>query len=269
MLMGFLHLIWGTGFKKIAAFFFILLVVNTAYGQDILYKKDGSKDSVKVISVFDREVVYKKHKRPNGPLYREYLSRILLMRYENGTTEKTNKTKKAENNIVVKKKYDSSKLGRNIVSYNTLNPFFGYLDLGYERISKNGLIGLKLCAKYKIGHSQAEIFGYRRDFTTGFDVNFYPEGQGKIKFFLGPSFRLGSFRKTYDVFRTGAYMEGITDEFSYLGLLFNGGINLQASHQLYVGFQGALGFGRFTRKVDSETNIEWDGIFAVNLGYRF
>lgn len=163
-------------------------------------------------------------------------------------------------------------LGRNIFSLNILNLPNGNAHLGYERLTEDGLIGVKLSVNYSLGEiTQAELLKYRRNFISGFDLNFYPTGQGRMKYFAGPSFRAGTVTeetKTYDEF---AEFKGYEyNKLNYLGVFFNNGFVIQTTPKLYMGVQGAIGIGLFqTSNNVSSRFAEIDGFVALNMGYRF
>ncbi len=254
--------------KKILLLFVVVLLSYTAYGQDIMYKKDGTKDSVIVKEVTPIEIVYKRYRRPEGPTYRIYKSKILLIEYADGTVEVYNNTPTATNGNVkntVNNDTFTHKLGRNIISINYLHILNGNIHLGYERITKNGIAGLKLSVNFNVDNVDSDILTYQRDFTTGLDLNLYPTGQGKIKYFLGPSFRVGTVSERYNSRTRG----DVIDYYNYFGVFFNNGFNIQPTQNLYLGFQGALGIGRFNSQQGNINLTDVDGIFAFNMGYRF
>ncbi len=255
--------------KKIVAVLFISALSYNAYSQDILFKKDGTKDTVIVKEVNSIEVVYKKYRRPDGPTYRIYKSKLLLIEYADGTIEVYNKkntsaTIKTDESSLKEEKL-KAELGRSILSLNYLNIINGNAHLGYERITKEGNLGIKLSINLNIDNTEDGILKYQRDFTTGLDLNFYPTGQGKIKYFFGPSFRVGTVSERFNSDIRGS----VIDYYRYLGLFFNNGFNIQPTTKLNIGFQWAAGVGRFRNKQLSSNLIEVDGIIAFNIGYRF
>lgn len=241
---------------------------STLFGQDILYKKDGSKDSVIVEEINPTEVVYKKFHRPDGPLYRVPKSQILLIEYKDGAIDvfdgAPNLT--SEEKRAAEKQAFVEKLGRNIISINYLNLLNGNLHLGYERISKDGVIGLRYSFNYNIDDVESDILAYLRLWSTGFDLNIYPTGQGKIKYYLGPSFRVGVARGVnYNYFSGRSSIE----DFNYFSFFFSNGFYAQPTKSFYIGMQGGLGMASFRSRTKSNNFADLDGIFAFNMGLRF
>lgn len=71
---------------------FILLAVLflagfSAFGQDIITKKDGTDIQAKILEVTPNEVKFKKTSNPDGPVFTMLKSDILIVRYANGENE--------------------------------------------------------------------------------------------------------------------------------------------------------------------------------------
>ena len=62
----------------------------SANAQDILVRKGGDVENVKVLEVTPTEVKYKKASNPNGPTFSERRSDLISVKYENGETQKFN-----------------------------------------------------------------------------------------------------------------------------------------------------------------------------------
>lgn len=250
-------------YTTLALTLFVLLS-STVFGQDILYKKDGTKDSVIVEEVNPTEVVYKKFSRPDGPLYRLPKSQILLIEYKDGAIDVFDgaQTLTDDEKRVAEKKAFAEKLGLNIISINYLNLLNGNIQLGYERIMGDGMVGLKYSFNYNIEDVETDILNYLRLWSTGLDLNLYPTGQGKIKYFLGPSFRVGVARDNF----TG---RSTLKDYNYFSIFFSNGFYAQPTKSLYLGMQAGIGMARFKSKTTSTHFADIDGIFAFNMGYRF
>lgn len=270
-----------------------LLFSIPAFSQDILYLKNGKKDTVSVQEITATSVEYKKYNELEGPLYRLPLSELLLVQFSDGRIEVIKETKPSPEvkegdvlgpRFVTKKKYEDdpeyiASLGKNIIGINILNTINGNINLFYERITKDGNVGFKFTLNGSIlkGENDPNIITYRRRFTMGGDVNFYPSGQGRIKYFIGPALRFGML-SVYD----NVYWDGIAKkyynypaEFDYLSLFFNNGISVNASSNFNFTFNAAVGMARF-RYVNYQAGTQFsrkfnqiDGMIGINLGYRF
>lgn len=233
--------------------------------QDIMYKTDGTKDSVKVEEVTPDEIVYRKYHRAESPLYRIKKNTVLLIEYADGSIEVYNGQSQPVSNSV-RPVEDYPVLGRNIISLNYLNILNGNLHLGYERIAKTGFLGVKLSVNAGVDDVGTDLLAYYRVFTSGLDLNFYPTGQGKIRYFLGPAFRMGIVRDYYNYYMG----QPQTIDRNYLSFMFNNGFYVQPTKSLYLGIQAALGIARFkSTGMAGNVYTELDGILAFNLGWRF
>lgn len=252
---------------KLLVLFCFALCAQNLLAQDIMYKKDGTKDTVTVEEVNPTEVVYKKYSRPDGPLYRLPKSQILLIQYNDGAIDVFDEAqpKTPEEKREAEKKEFAEKLGRNVISINYLNLLNGNIHMGYERITRDGMVGLKYSINYNIADVETDILAYLRLFSTGIDVNLYPTGQGRIKYFLGPSFRVGVAR---DFYYNGAGGPRNVD-YNYFSIFFNNGFYAQPTKSLYLGMQAGLGMAKFVRRSARENFADLDGVIAFNMGWRF
>jgi len=172
--------------------------------QDTLYKTYGSKQIVKIIEVNETQVKYKPASNLNGPGYVINKVDILKIAYETGLIDSFPK------NITKNKIPDPRNIdfGRNFISFNVSDLLFGFLTIGYEYTFKSGKYSLKCPLSFGLNsksysgsrgyyggyyYYQGDYHNTYNKFSTGLDFNFHPFGQGKSKFFFGPSFVFGQF----------------------------------------------------------------------------
>lgn len=86
--------------KIITCFIATFFVANSMFSQDVLTKKTGDDIKAKVLEVTTTEVKYKKFDNLNGPVFSILKSELLLIRYENGSKDVFNDSKKVEEKIV-------------------------------------------------------------------------------------------------------------------------------------------------------------------------
>ncbi len=270
-----------------------LLLSVPVFSQDIMYLKNGKKDTVAVQQITTTNIEYKKYKEPDGPVYRLPLSELLLVQFADGRIEVIKETKTTPEvkegdvlgpRFVTKKRHEDdpefiASLGKNIIGINMLNTINGNINLFYERITNEGNVGFKFTVNgsFLKGENDPNIITYRRRFTTGVDVNFYPSGQGKIKYFIGPALRFGMLSVHDNVYWDGIARKyyNYPAEFDYLSLFFNNGITVNASSKFNFTFNAAVGMARF-RYVNYQAGTQFsrkfnqiDGMLGINLGYRF
>src|ERR1700752_2531734 len=68
----------------------LLLITSNLIAQDILYKKDNSKQEVKILSIEQSILKYKPFQFQDGPVYVIAKSDVALIVYQNGTHEAFN-----------------------------------------------------------------------------------------------------------------------------------------------------------------------------------
>jgi hypothetical protein len=64
-----------------------IIVSLTAFGQDLITTTEGQTIKAKVLEIGLDEIKYKKHENLEGPTYTMVKSKVLVIYYENGTTE--------------------------------------------------------------------------------------------------------------------------------------------------------------------------------------
>lgn len=104
--------------KKILLLFTCVAISLSAFSQDILVRKNGDAENVKVLEVSPAEVKYKKSSNINGPTFIEKRANIFSVKYENGEVQTFN-TKREE----------SQKLHSYASTYNEVKKFNHEIDL--------------------------------------------------------------------------------------------------------------------------------------------
>ena len=258
----------------ILSFLFLFSFSFLASAQDIIYKTDGSKEEAKITLVGDREIQYKKFSNIDGPVYSLSKSEILMITYENGEYEMySNQNNTAKSN----KQELSENYKQNLLGYHLFDVIYGDFTFSYERILASGNVSIKV----PIGFGYAYNSDYSNNgnewvknlIYTGIGVNFYPTGQGKWRYFLGPNMRIGYGKQSYwtDMYdEYGNYIsneelsEGIYTKF-YVdnGVMFTPIKNFSISTIVGVGI-------RYFPEADHYNNaVMPTGNFSININYRF
>jgi hypothetical protein len=262
--------------KKFATIICLLFFgINFLAGaQDIIYKIDGSKEEAKITLVGEREIQYKKFNNPEGPVYSLAKSEILMITYENGEYEMySNQNDQAK----LAKQELATNFARNMLSYHLFDVIYGDFTFSYERILSSGTVSIKI----PVGFGYAYNSDYNSNgnewvknlIYTGIGVNFYPTGQGKWRYFLGPNIRVGYGKQSYWVdmwddngYYTSSeeYSEGIyTKFFVDNGIMFTPVKNFSISAVVGVGI-------RYFPQADYYNNVVMPtGNFSMNINYRF
>ena len=87
--------------KLFLGLFTFLLSTTLCFSQDVLTKKSGDDILAKVLEVTSTEVKYKKFDNQSGPIFTILKSELLMVRYENGTKDLFNETKKIESIVTL------------------------------------------------------------------------------------------------------------------------------------------------------------------------
>jgi len=95
--------------KYILLFILFICSSNIIKAQDTLSMRSGENILVKVIEVGTTEVKYKKLDNLNGPVFSILKSDLLMIKYENGTSEDYSKQERAL--IKVKKRHTVRNIG--------------------------------------------------------------------------------------------------------------------------------------------------------------
>jgi hypothetical protein len=258
--------------KKMIPLLFILLFAFTfsSISQDIIYKTDGSKEEAKIILVGEREIQYKKFSNQDGPVYAVPKSDILLITYENGEYETLIK----KENIEELTKPDPTKnFAKNIISYHLFDLVFGDFAFSYERILNNGQIGFKIPVAFGYDY-YSDAYNFNNVFYSGLGVNFYPTGQGKWRYFMGPQVRVGIGQANdwvyyYDDNGNYLYDEEVNNEGIYTKFFVDNGVMFVPVRNFSICAIASIGIRYFPEAPYNEDVVKTDGSFAVNISYRF
>lgn len=97
--------------KAIATTVTIVFLSGFCLSQDVIMKKDGAEIQAKILKVGTDEIEYKRHDNPDGPVYTELRSDILVIQYENGSKdifeEQENKIPRFNNDLFTKGQADA------------------------------------------------------------------------------------------------------------------------------------------------------------------
>jgi hypothetical protein len=269
---------------------FLLFFSFSVISQDIIYLKDGTNILVNVVSV-DRKVV--KYKKPSGkgPINEIAKSRIAKIQYESGAVDNfvVSKDSLSVNRTAIDETFfPNSYLNEfpvNILSINTLDFFAQRIGLAYERVYDDGNKSIRIPLTYSLSDTVSFNNTWSdnslRTFEIGFDFLFYPTGQGRLKYAVGPMVRYAN----YTIFPEYAD-ELIIDPVTGLGYIisteirpyretnaFAFGINnyfvLMASNNIYLSGSTAIGVRKINNFPDKSRATRTLFNIGFHVGYRF
>lgn len=256
---------------------FFLLFIGTVQAQDTIFRQDGTHSVVTILEINPAVVKYQLYDNTQGLVFfidKNYVKKIV---YRNGDINFFPGITLADDTIHARlyPKHDIVNSGNNIISLNAGGLFWGVVTLNYEHILKSGNFSLKipLSAGLSAFNSSNQDYTYEEYsprqtiIGSGINFNFYPGGQRKVAYFLGPAIDIrafNTFQYNYDP-ATSNYIVNKKVGFIY-GLLFQNGISFQAGTNLYLSLNLGLGFGYFDIFNSYVTFMSRGG---ANIGYQF
>jgi hypothetical protein len=286
--------------KYLVVSILILLGMEGAKAQDTLYRINGKVMPVQIIEVTPTQVKYKNPAGMGGPLFVLSKSEVKRIVYANGTSEQFTVAAPVSEGSKVwgdapREDPFRTNFNRRMIQLNVPDYFAGSLTLSYEYFTKTGdysvrmPVSLGLYAiglnKYAVLEAQYGRQGYYREnkkFSTGVDINYFPNGQGKVRYFVGPSIEFGWF-DYLDFGSVGNYPYVKVDErmgANFQSLLLQNGFLFQPSSNFNFSLTIGMGYTR-TRFMHNDVLNEHPGDIYVenmhdfafragmNVGYRF
>jgi len=248
----------------VAALFFVLINVSA---QDFIYMRNQTdRVAAKNIKILTKETTYNLFADESGTDYSLNNKQISMIAYADGSIRFFEREEKITNRNNYKK---------NIIHYHLFDLVVNNFKLSYERIISKGKIGIQI--PFAVGYSDNDrnsgFDDVRNSFYTGISVNFYPTGQGVVRYFMGPAIQVGTGYFEDSRYFEGEYIYDKTDTFIFR-FLINNGIAFTPIDALSISLVGSLGI-RYTDKTENNNNnnddnhIKTVGAFSANLSYRF
>ena len=182
-----------------------------------------------------------------------------------------------------------------MVEINLPDYFSGSLTLAYQYFTKAGDysfripvsiglygIGLNKYAVLEDDYGRQGYYRERKKFSTGFDCNYFPTGQGKVRYYVGPSIELGWFDYSDEIYsNTFPYTYSYeTSKASFQSVILQNGFLFQPSTNINFSLNIGLGYTReryihrdVNNKYPEDYYAENEHIFAFRagmcVGYRF
>lgn len=241
--------------------YIVMLVFASDYlqSQDTLYKVDGFVLIVKIMEVNATQIKYLPYDDQAGLTHVISKGNVLKIIYESGLIEDFSKSVAAMAAPVPVVDPIATDFGRNFISLDVLDLLSASsLTFGYEYTFKSGLFGMKVPLSFglnnKSGYDGSNVFG------TGLDLNIYPFGQGKSKFFYGPSFE-------YKKFKTINMASDINSAYAFL---FQAGFLFQPHKHFNISVAAGIGYARLIRDdylYESKGDVA--ARLGLNIGYKF
>jgi hypothetical protein len=233
--------------------------------QDLLYFTDGNMLKINLINQTTDSISFTIYEASGTELYsvsKNELNKVL--------------TKGGELIMFPVKKttYTGEDYSSSIVSVNTIHIPQGRITMIYQFLNKSGNLGFEIPVSVGLFNDSytdplPEIFDIElySMFYTGFGLNWYPLGQRKVSYVLGPSFRIGIGSSNYYYYDEYYYHDSYKQEY-YSKLLINNGLVLNPSEHFTMAFVFSLGI-MHRNSPPGEYKFGTTADFAINLGFRF
>ncbi len=291
--------------KNLIAILILLVLGSTQLlAQDTLYRVDGRVSNVRIIEVNNNQVKYRNPVGQGGPLFVLNRMEVSKIVYSDGRIENFNASAPIQANSnyaygsvwgtnVPKPDPLRTNFKRRYVNINVTDYFAGAITLGYEYFTKEGDYSLRIPVSIGLNSLGANAFKIReteyeerqsyyrenKKFSTGFECYYYPYGQGKVRYYFGPSIEIGWFNYTDEVQKnTLPYtLEDKEMPGSFQSVLVQQGILFQPTAE--INFNIGIGFGycqsRYRHidfngnEIASTKRSEFAARYMLTVGYKF
>jgi len=285
----------------------ILLCISAIHvnGQDTLVTIRKKKIPAKVVEINSKDVKYKKFSDLSGPAYTIPRVDLIKIVYANGVVDTFNyKLIMIPEPVIISlppamPDPRSTDYFRNFVYITATDLLMGIFTVGYEYTLKTGKTSWRI--PLSLGLSNLGITNTTYDnkspmapalpsgayyfsnkiFSTGVELSFFPQGQGTIKYFWGPTVAYGLYNYyLYDGVESQPGTFVIQKQTSSMfTIMIKNGVLFQPTKKFNI--SGFLGFGldNLTNKSYSSTGGNYyysDGILryftteiGINVGYKF
>ncbi len=221
--------------------------------QDFIFLKDGSRVLASIIDVGKTEITYSEYGNPSREVLFIAKSDVRTLLYENGTliNMETGKAAKDES------------FKRNIMSFHLADLVVSNFTMSYEHILASGKMGIQIPFAFGYG-SGPEVNQLKNKFYTGIYLNFYPTGQGRVRYVLGPALRFGNANT--EIHHT-SWTEKTTT--FYTKFMINNGLVISPIEAFSLSVVGSLGVVYKDKVSPGNDEVETTGAFTFMLSYRF
>ena len=185
--------------------FLSMSFLHKLLAQDVIYTTSGNKISAKIVEISASEIKYKAFSNIDGPNYVIYNSDVVLINFENGTSQIINANapslKPLKEEVPVATQKPKEKLPENIyylnpnlLSINALGLANGDITILYDRDLCNNHLGLTALGSYNINPSVNKGFNafinesggnVKKNFDAGLGINFMPSNTSRGQYFVG------------------------------------------------------------------------------------
>ena len=241
------------------------------FAQDVITLQNNKIIDAKNIVVADDIIKYQNYYDNNGKVLNISKAKVSSIQYQNGSKLDISETKTPILQKNTKK---------NLLTFHFLDFVINDLAISYERLIADGKYGIQIPFSFGYSNHPTEVFfpyptgdletytnKLTSNFYTGITFNVYPTGQGKVKYFLGPSIRIGSgkYYTNWDNYHNENKYSSINT--GYVKFFINNGIVFTFVNSLSISIIGSIGIQHMFKV--NENAIQTSGALSTNISYRF
>lgn len=174
-----------------------------------------------------------------------------------------------------------------MITLNVADLIFTDVSVAYEHISHNGMKGYQLPLSFNAGglpdtsdyhrrgNTNRFISSRNRIFQTGFNYNYYFNGQDRTSLYMGVGMQLGWFyywKWNYDTLNTGwgynlVYKNSDKKIGSHYAGIIHGGVLFNPKETVIINMRTGFGLRRYGTEYTEYTSGYF--IFELSLGFKF
>jgi len=237
--------------KALFALLCCTLFACPAFSQDIITRTDSVRIEATVVEVGNEQIRYRLYGKPDSAVYTISTLDVTSVAYEDGTRRAF--APRATPGQTADDTDYTVDWGRNLVSLSVSDLVFQNITFSYERIAASGMVGVKV--PLSLGLNPREIdYDYSlrdRKFSAGLALHWYPFGQGRFSYYLGPQVELSFINYlTYYYDYTNPYPVG--EQLHGTARIFSLALSNGMYYQFSKSFYAALDLGLAVRTNDRE-----------------
>jgi hypothetical protein len=248
-------------------FLFSFLFLAKAIGQDVLHKTNGHADTVIVLEITPKIIIYNKYNDSTHKRLTINKTSVIYIEYADGNVDVMEKPDEDDDEFEDDEPWPND--FQNSVSLNWLSIMMGDLNVGYELSSKEKDFSVRLNANYHFFDLRNRSwFANDRIYALRTDFNFFPGDNKSIRYFLGGSLRFAKVVKL-NVASPSGFQISNKVEYRTVSAMFINGFQIETSTPIFISVMAGFGISS-GKQLDNGANYgSSEGVAALNIGYKF
>jgi len=262
--------------KTSICLFILSMYYSFLQGQDTIYRADGVKQIVKILELNTEQLMYKDTTELKDSIHTISKERIIKVVYLNGVIDSF--PPKSHYQFTKFKKEDLRKtdFGRNFISLHLIDLLYSSITISYEHLFKSNKLSLRI--PVSIGFTIIDLpneidnngyYNMDKNFSVGLDLYIYPFGQGKVKFFYGPSIEYGQMDKKVFSYTSPNYF--LNYKGSFYSLILESGYLIQPTKHFNFSVNAGIGWTSISLdySIYDTSKPQLTLRYGLSVGYKF